>query len=240
LAFAGSLVAHVAVATALAGLGYARNTAQPPSPEALVAFETLELPRPATPPEPPKAVEPRPIERPRAPKTPLVARAPEPSKPQLTAAPEPPAAPAVIPVATVDAPTASSSISVPVAAAHAAPAIHGAIGAPARAVMPGTLRHGPALVDRSRPAGLADTARWSCPFPREAEVEGIETAKAVLRVEIDAAGQPQNVTVTGDPGHGFGREARRCAMRRRWLSKLDRSGAPTADAVTVVVRFERS
>jgi protein TonB len=95
-------------------------------------------------------------------------------------------------------------------------------------------------VDRSRRASLAGGARWDCPFPNEAENEGIESAKAVLRVELDAQGQPLKVIVTEDPGYGFGREARRCAMRRRWMSRLDRSGAPTADAVTVMVSFERS
>ena len=104
----------------------------------------------------------------------------------------------------------------------------------------GPLTKGAVIIDRLRRAGLADSARWDCPFPAEAESEGIESAKAVLRVEIDPLGQPNKVVVTDDPGHGFGREARRCAMRRRWLSRLDRSGAPAPDAVTVVVSFERS
>jgi protein TonB len=239
LAFAGSLIAHAALATALAGVGYARHSQEVHAPDSMVAFETIETPRPAPPPEPPKVVEPPPLARPRAPKVPLVARAPEPS-PQPAPAQEPPAAPALMPVATVDAPATPSSVSAPAAVSNARPNTPGAIGAPAHAVMPGATQRGPALVDRSRAAGLADGARWSCPFPSEAEVEGIDSAKAVLRVEIDALGQPQKVTVTGDPGHGFGREARRCALRRRWMSKLDRTGAPTADAVTVVVSFERS
>jgi protein TonB len=145
-----------------------------------------------------------------------------------------------MPVATVDAGAAASSITVPASAPSARASASGVIAAAAPAVQKGPIAPGAINLDRSRRAGLADSARWDCPFPSEAENEGIGSAKAVLRVEIDALGQPQKVVVTDDPGHGFGREARRCAMRRRWMSRLDRSGAPATDAVTVVVSFERS
>jgi protein TonB len=42
-----------------------------------------------------------------------------------------------------------------------------------------------------------------------------------------------------DPGTGFGREARRCALRKRWSPALDRAGRPTAGAAVVNVRFVR-
>lgn len=243
-AFLGSLLAHAAIATALVGMGSADTThAAATESDSVVAFETIEAPRPAPepepepPPAPPPQPAPRAAPRPRAEPVAQPAKAPEP----VAAAEQPVPVQPVMPVATVDPGAAgTSSIAVPAAAPSARPSAPGVIAAPAPALQKGPVTPGAVSLDRSRRAGLADSARWDCPFPAEAESEGIERAKAVLRVEIDALGQPQKVIVTDDPGHGFGREARRCAMRRRWISRLDRSGAPASDAVTVVVSFERS
>lgn len=215
--------------------------------DSLMVFETFEAPRPAPAPEPPPpelAPPPPPttrVARPRPEPEVAPAKAPEPATQPVAAAAEPAPVQPIMPVATVDASAAStSSIAVPASAPGARPTAPGVIAARAPATVRGPITPGAINIDRSRRAGLADSARWDCPFPSEAESEGIENAKAVLRVEIDALGQPKKVEVTQDPGHGFGREARRCAMRRRWMSRLDRSGAPAADAVTVVVSFERS
>jgi len=242
-AFLGSVLAHAAIATALAGVG-GMNDTQAPLTEAnsLVAFESIEAPKPA--PEPPPSITPPEPRIARAqPAKPVAApaKAPEPAAPAAVAAAEPVPVQPVTPVATVDAGAAgASSIVVPASPPGARSSVPGVIAARAPAPVRGPTTAGAINVDRSRRAGLADSARWDCPFPSEAESEGIERAKAVLRVEIDALGQPKKVDVTDDPGHGFGREARRCAMRRRWTGRLDRSGAPAADAVTVVVSFERS
>lgn len=226
-------------------MGGAHDVPHDPEADSSLMFESIEAPQPAPQPEPPPMVEPPPAPRiTRARPAPAAAKAPEPSpapaQPVAAAAAEPAPVQPTMPVATVDASVASASIAVPAAPPGARPAAPGVIAARAPASVKGPLTPGAINVDRSRRAGLADSARWDCPFPNEAESEGIESAKAVLRVEIDALGQPRNVVVTQDPGFGFGREARRCAMRRRWTSRLDRSGAPAADAVTVVVNFERS
>jgi protein TonB len=240
----GSLLAHAAIATALAGMGGVQHRQELLQNDSTMDF-TIETPRPAPQPEPVAVVPPQPaprvartrIEQPQ----PEPAKAPEPEPQPVAAAAEPAPVQPTMPVATVDANApGAASITVPASAPGARPAGPGVIAARAPAAVRGPLVPGAINIDKSRRAGLADSARWDCPFPSEAESEGIERAKAVLRVEIDALGQPKKIDVTQDPGYGFGREARRCAMRRRWMSSLDRSGAPASDAVTVIVSFERS
>jgi protein TonB len=93
--------------------------------------------------------------------------------------------------------------------------------------------------DRScRPEPLGDS-RWVCPFPPEADGYGIDSAVVTLRARIDASGVPGSILAIGDPGHGFGREAQRCAAAKRWRPALDRDGQPTEGWVTVRVHFDR-
>lgn len=91
----------------------------------------------------------------------------------------------------------------------------------------------------SRPPQLAGGAQWDCPFPEEADMEGRDNASVRLRVEVASDGRVGGVAVMRDPGAGFGREARRCALRKRWSPALDRAGQPTAGAAIVNVRFVR-
>jgi protein TonB len=49
-----------------------------------------------------------------------------------------------------------------------------------------------------------------------------------LQVSVGPEGAATAAQVVSDPGHGFGREARRCAMVRRYVSGLDREGNPSA------------
>ncbi len=93
--------------------------------------------------------------------------------------------------------------------------------------------------DLSRAPQLAGAAKWDCPFPPEADDAGLDEARVGLRVSVSADGTVTGAQVTDDPGHGFGREARRCALRKRWQPAQDRAGRPVdADAV-VRVLFER-
>jgi periplasmic protein TonB len=94
-------------------------------------------------------------------------------------------------------------------------------------------------VDRSRPPSLAGGAQWDCPFPEEADFAGIDSAAVTLQVRVSPTGQVESVMVVRDPGNGFGREARRCAMRKRWQPGLDPSGSATASLSVVNVRFTR-
>lgn len=98
---------------------------------------------------------------------------------------------------------------------------------------------GQGAIDRSREPSLAEGTRWDCPFPEEADDEGIDEAVVTLRVAIAANGAVDKVDVAEDPGSGFGREARRCALRKRWQAGLDRGGHPIAATRVLRVRFER-
>lgn len=100
---------------------------------------------------------------------------------------------------------------------------------------------GPPPIDRSQPAGLPPNANWSaCPFPPEADAENVHQARVRLVVVVSPSGKPTSVTVLGDPGYGFAREARRCAMRFRYPAGLDKMGNPTTRSTQpFVVRFQR-
>jgi protein TonB len=46
--------------------------------------------------------------------------------------------------------------------------------------------------------------------------------------------------VIGDPGNGFGREARKCALTRRFEPALDREGRPVLGTIPQVnITFQR-
>jgi protein TonB len=98
---------------------------------------------------------------------------------------------------------------------------------------------GPAVsaVDRSRsPAPVS--GNWDCGFPPEAYAEQIERAAVSLVVTVAADGRAQSVTVLQDPGHGFGRVARQCALGKRYSPGLDREGRPvTRTTPPITVRF---
>ena len=89
--------------------------------------------------------------------------------------------------------------------------------------------------EAARQAGSA----WDCPFPVEADDAGVDHAVVTLRVEVGADGHVVQASATRDPGHGFGREARRCALYKRWAPGLDREGRAASSVTVVNVRFER-
>lgn len=87
------------------------------------------------------------------------------------------------------------------------------------------------FVDKSKPAGLPIGANWnSCGFPPEADVEQINQARVNVVVLVGTDGRPTSVSVLNDPGYGFGRIARNCAMRFKYPVGLDKYGNPTAKA----------
>jgi protein TonB len=93
--------------------------------------------------------------------------------------------------------------------------------------------------DASRGPGLAAGANWDCPFPEEADEREIAHAVVTLRVDVAANGGIDAVAIVSDPGAGFGREARRCALRKRWSPGRDRSGRALTASVLVHVKFDR-
>jgi protein TonB len=99
----------------------------------------------------------------------------------------------------------------------------------------GTDPHG----DLSRAPQLLGGKAWDCPFPAEADDAGLDQAVVTLRLEVGADGKVTDARATVDPGHGFAREARRCALRKRFAPALDRAGRPTGNVLTLNIQFER-
>lgn len=98
----------------------------------------------------------------------------------------------------------------------------------------------PTGVDKSRAAGVSGSSDWDCPFPPEADALQEDLAFVQIKVAVGVDGKPTKVTVTKDPGHGFAREARTCAMQKRFLTALDAAGNPIAgETKEIRVKFER-
>lgn len=93
--------------------------------------------------------------------------------------------------------------------------------------------------DRSRTASLSGGSQWSCPFPPEADTAQVDEAFVSLRVDVRADGTPTTVSVLQDPGNGFGREARRCAMNKHYQSALDHDGNAIVGTWQARVHFSR-
>lgn len=93
--------------------------------------------------------------------------------------------------------------------------------------------------DRSRPISLSGSSDWKCPWPAEADAEQIDEAYVTIEVSVGPDGHAQRVTVLQDPGYGFAREAKSCAMRQSYNPALDHDGRPIAASKKYRVRFER-
>jgi protein TonB len=98
----------------------------------------------------------------------------------------------------------------------------------------------PPTVDMSRAASCGKNTDWNCPFPPEADTAQVDEASVLLRVTVNTDGTIAKVEVTQDPGYGFGREARRCALQQRCDPALDRTGRPMAGQTKLIrVSFSR-
>lgn len=93
--------------------------------------------------------------------------------------------------------------------------------------------------DRSRSISLAGSSDWKCPWPSEADAENIDESAVTIEVAVGTDGRAQKVSVLKDPGFGFGREAKACAMRQSYNTALDRDGKPIAASKKFSVHFER-
>lgn len=98
----------------------------------------------------------------------------------------------------------------------------------------------PPKEDLSRAATPASTNWDDCGFPPEADVEQIDFMRVSVVVTVGTNGRATNVTVLKDPGYGFGRFAKQCAMRKTFNVGLDTNGRPTVTTTPpIVVRFTR-
>jgi protein TonB len=104
----------------------------------------------------------------------------------------------------------------------------GPVNAPPQAAAP----------DLSRTASIGN---WSCSdFPAEADTAQIDEAYVMIQVDVDASGRAVAAKVLQDPGNGFGRQAKMCAMRQRFQPALDRAGNPVAGSTKAFrVHFSR-
>jgi protein TonB len=122
-------------------------------------------------------------------------------------------------------------------AVHSMPSPTGVPGGTGAPQAPPPQVQGP---DRSRTASLGGGSEWSCPFPAEADTAQVDEAFVTLQVDVRADGTPGAVRVLGDPGNGFGREARRCAMNKRYSTAQDHDGNAIAGTTKAFrVHFSR-
>lgn len=95
-----------------------------------------------------------------------------------------------------------------------------------------------AKADLSRAASLRNKAALSaCPFPAEAEAEQISESHVIVEVKVAANGSVQSVVVPQDPGHGFGRQARKCAQTATYDPALDVNGKPMEGTARIRFHF---
>ena len=163
----------------------------------------------------------------------LARRAPAPA-PAATAVESPLAGDFVLPGAPASGPGDGTS------EAALPPGLPGLSAEPALAAPPPVTPIAAPTPDRSRPATLmhGELWSWSCPWPTEADA--IDDAVAVVRITVDPAGRAARVDVVNDPGYGFGREARKCALRETYAPALDRDGrAVLGTTKPIRVRFAR-
>jgi periplasmic protein TonB len=79
---------------------------------------------------------------------------------------------------------------------------------------------------RAKPVSL-DQASWNCPWPAEADARQVDQETVVIRVAVRPDGRVERADVLDDPGFGFGRAARDCALTSRaFAPALDANGAP--------------
>jgi protein TonB len=93
--------------------------------------------------------------------------------------------------------------------------------------------------DQSRRASLG-SHEWECPFPPEADTAQIDDTYVSLEIDLRADGSVAAVRVTKDPGNGFGRQARACALKwPHYQTALDRNGVPVTQTIPARVHFSR-
>lgn len=92
-----------------------------------------------------------------------------------------------------------------------------------------------AVGDLSSKPKLDGSTDWDdCPFPSEAEAAQVDKAYVTMRIEVGSDGRAKKVIIVKDPGLGFAREAKACAMRKRYIPAKDQAGNKV-DATTDVI-----
>jgi len=245
VAIVGALLLHGAVASAAMRLAGTKTQKEP-------EVEMVMLPTPEPPPPPEEPPPPPPEAKPD-----LQPTTPAPNAPTTAAAPPPAPAAGAAPIlaANDDGPVdltngmvvgsaetyaggvTSAQGTAKSVGGHGAPSSTGTgTGAAPAAPPPPPAPSGP---DQSRRPQLGEGSSWKCPFPAEADQNGVDSAVVRLAIEVDASGAIRSVRVESEPGSGFGREAAQCARSKRFLPALDRNGQAVPGSTRVNVRFDR-
>ena len=99
---------------------------------------------------------------------------------------------------------------------------------------------GPVGKDLSSPAAPIVGGGWDCPFPPESDVEQVNFARVTLVVTVGTDGRAKSASVLSDPGFGFGRAARACALGKRYNVARDKLGRPVAQTTRpFIIKFSR-
>jgi periplasmic protein TonB len=93
--------------------------------------------------------------------------------------------------------------------------------------------------DCARATRLRGGLAWDCSFPPEADTEQIDTASAVIEVAVNASGRVDSVRIVQDPGHGFGRAARACAMSKAFDAAIGDECTAITSTKSFRVNFNR-
>jgi biopolymer transport protein ExbD len=107
-----------------------------------------------------------------------------------------------------------------IAFATAPPGGTSAEGAPPKS--PSGFRTGPPPDPRAKP--IEEAAKWQCPFPPFAERGGMKDANVLVKVNVDETGKASSVDVLEDPGGGYAKAAKDCAMEKKYEAAKDDSG----------------
>ena len=90
------------------------------------------------------------------------------------------------------------------------------------------------------PPQLVPDTLGECPFPPESDAARVDTAVAVLQIDVAASGRPTSARVLADPGYGFGAAAQTCALRATYRpAHDDTTGVAVPGKIKLRVRFER-
>ncbi len=92
--------------------------------------------------------------------------------------------------------------------------------------------------DLSRAASVVG-GNWGCPFPPQADLNQVDRAAVTLSISVGANGRARSASVMSDPGYGFGAQARRCAMSKRYSAARNRAGKKITKTIVVRVTFKR-
>ena len=107
----------------------------------------------------------------------------------------------------------------------------GGAAAPSRRGAPSKTAAAQPVKDPKTPSkkrsALPLSTSWNCPFPAEADNHDINFARVLIVVTVRASGTASSAAVLSDPGFGFARAARRCALHQQYRVAHDSLGRPT-------------